>query len=296
MMSMKISSRSGKAVCTAALFTILLGTLSLSSYSSPASATPQPAVPDYEVKLFLDPADVLDSNHQLKSSVRTYFGMPSTKTKMSVEYLDTSDLDINDAGWNVRARKLEDYSDDEFQITYKKRYPITNGNIDAALAAAALDGFDAGEDDYEAQVDWGYSKQTLSFSNKKTVHHNGYDGMELLSENDAIDEAISHAPGKFEDWGSNNWGTDKLDDSKAYGPVDAKRWIGTWQNKTMYIEVWEIKKESGSGYDYVVEASFKTPSRTDAANGIAQLQSDLTQQGWFLPTDELKTQMILDRY
>ncbi|AJY77668.1 hypothetical protein VN24_11530 [Paenibacillus beijingensis] len=270
--------------------------MNFSVNSGAANASPQPAVPDYEVKLFLDPNDVLDSDHNLTSSVRSYFGMPSTKTKMSVEYLDTADLDIDDEGWNVRARKMEDFDDDEFELTYKKRYPITGGDIDAALATAALDGFDADEDDYEAQVDWGYSKQTLSFSNKKTVHHGGYDGMELLSEVDAIEEAVDHAPGKFEDWGSANWGTDLLNDSKAYGPVDAKRWIGTWQNKTIYIEVWKIINESGSGYDYVVEASFKTSSRTDASAGIAQLETALTQQGWFLPTDELKTQMILDRY
>lgn len=285
-----------KTAKSAILAAALLSTLTLSFNSHQASAAPSPAVPDYEVKLLLNPGAVLDSNHDLSSSVRSHFGMPSTKTKMSTEFLDSDDQDLNAEGWNVRVRKMEDFDDKEFELTYKKRYPITNGNIDAALAAAALDGFDAGEDDYDAQVDWGYQKQTLSFSNKKSVDQDGYDGMDNLSKDDAIDIAMDEAPGKFEDWSSSNWGTDLLEDAHLYGPVDGKRWTGTWSGDDIDIEVYEILQADGSGYDYIAEASFKTDSRTDAASLKTQLQNELTQQGWFLAGDELKTQMILDRY
>lgn len=287
-----------KKMLLAMAFSIILSiwTIVSSIATVTATADPLPAIPDYEVKLFLNPDIVLNSDHNLKDSVRSYFGMPSSKTKISIQYMDTDTLDINDEGWNVRIRKMEDFSDEEFEITYKKRYPITDGNIDAALAKAALDGFDADEDDYDAQVDWGYQKQTLSFSNKKMITKNGYDGMELLSKSDSIAETIDHAPGKFENWLYQNWGTDNLEESEKYGPVDAKRWIGTWQGQKIYIEVWQIIEEDGTGYDYIVEASFKTPDRTDASNRKIELQNELTEEGWFLPTDELKTQMILQRY
>lgn len=279
----------------------MLSTLSLAffSYGTPISlvnAAPLPATPNYEVKLFLDPNVVLNSDNDLKSSVRDYFGMPSTKTKMSIQYLDTDTLEINEEGWNTRVRKMEDFSDEEFEVTYKKRYPITNGDIDAALTQAALDGFDADENDYEAQVDWGYSKQTLSFSNSKMVTENGYNGVELPTKSDSLTMAINQAPGKFENWLYLNWGIDKLENANKYGPVDAKRWIGTWQGEKMYIEVWEIIESNGTGYDYIVEASFKTDLRTDATTRKVQLQNTLTEKGWFSPTDELKTQMILQRY
>lgn len=254
------------------------------------------ATPNYEVKLFLNPAVVLNSDNQLKSSVRNYFGMPETKEKMSIQYLDTDSKSLDSQGWSARVRKMEEYTDKEFELTYKKRYPVTNGDINAALILAAADGFDAGEDDYEAQVDWGYSKQTLSFSNKKDIEKSGYSGMDLLSKSDSIKELRDRAPGKFENWGSENWGTDQLKNAHKYGPVDAKRWIGTWRGLKIYVEVWEILKESGSGYDYVVEASFKTDLYADAQSLKAQLETDLTSQGWFVAIDELKTQMILDRY
>lgn len=292
----KLSSLFGKITVLSALSLTLFSYGTPVSPVSPVMATPLPATPNYEVKLFLDPDAALNSNNQLKSSVRDYFDMPETKTKMSIQYLDTDSLELNEEGWAARVRKMEDFTDQEFELTYKIRYPITNGDIDAALAQAALDGFDAGENDYEAQVDWGYTKQTLSFSNKKIVEKSGYDGMELPTKSDSRSMLIDNAPGKFENWLYTNWGSDKLDIADKYGPVDAKRWIGTWQEQELYIEVWEIIEEDGTGYDYIVEASFKTDSRTDAATLKTQLQNELTQQGWFLPTDELKTQMILQRY
>lgn len=281
-----------------AISTLALGIISTSTVSHKAEAAGLPATPNYEVKLFLDTNAVLNSSNELKSSVRTYFGMPDTKEKMSIQYIDNDAKDLNAEGWNARVRKMESFTDEEFEVTYKKRYPIVNGDIDAALAEAALDGFDDTEVDYEAQVDWGYSKQTLSFSNKKMVSHNGYSGMDLMNKSDSVDELVSHAPGKFENWLWTNWGTDILQSSTnhKYGPVDAKRWEGTWQGKKIYIEVWEILEVDGSGYDRIVEASFKTDSRTEAASLKTQLQNELTTQSWFSPTDELKTQMILDRY
>ncbi|WP_145949642.1 hypothetical protein [Paenibacillus sp. Y412MC10] len=295
MLKKRNESRLLKLARMTALAAVLAGSAVIAT-AMPAAADSAPAVPDYEVKLFMNPSVVLDSNHDLKNSVRDYFGMPSSKTKISVEYLDTDDLDINKEGWDVRVRKLEDYDDDEFELTYKMRYPIVDGNIDAALAQAAEDGFDADEDDYEAQVDWGYQKQTLSFSNKKTVSHDGYDGMDNLGEDDAIEEAVDHAPGKFEDWKGSNWGTDLLEGADKKGPVDGKRWTGDWNGREIDVEVYAIIQEDGSGYDYIVEASFKTDTRIEAAADHDRLQGDLTEEGWFLPTDELKTNMILNRY
>ncbi|MDK8179537.1 hypothetical protein [Paenibacillus sp. UMB4589-SE434] len=276
---------------------VSLFVLSLSPVGTSATtASPLPATPNYEVKLFLDPSLVLNADYNLNSTVLNKFAMPSSKTKMSVQYMDTDQLQLDEQGWNVRLRKKEGSKDKEFELTYKKRYPITNGNIQGALAQAALDGFDANEDSYEAQVDWGYSKQTLSFSNDKKVSKSGYNGMELPSKADSRMLTISNAPGKFKNWTSSNWGTNHLAVADKFGPVDAKRWTGKWNGIKLYIEVWKIIKESGVGYDYVVEASFKTDTHAEASTLRSQLQQELMQQGWFLPIDELKTQMILHRY
>ncbi|MFW2488666.1 hypothetical protein ACN077_08815 [Clostridium chromiireducens] len=268
--------------------------LTLLNYSLAYGKTVTPAVPNYEVKIYMDPSVVLDSDNKLKQEVLNTFNMPSTVTKMSVEYLDSSNLDFNDIGWDVRLRKME--GDADFELTYKKRYSIANGNIDSALQTAALDGFDKSEDDYDAQVDWSYNKQTLSFSNDKDVSISGYSGMDLPSSKDSIKAAVKKIPGKLNNSISNNYGTTILQNSHIYGPVDAKRSIGTWNGEKFYIEVWKIKATSGSGYEYVVEASFKTDDRSSAQEGHDQLIELFNEKGWLLPEDQLKTQMILDRY
>lgn len=268
--------------------------LTLLNCSLAYGKTVTPAVPNYEVKIYMNPSVVLDSDNKLKQEVLDTFNMPSTVTKMSVEYLDSSNLDFNDIGWDVRLRKME--GDADFELTYKKRYSIANGNIDSALQTAALDGFDKSEDDYDAQVDWSYNKQTLSFSNDKDVSISGYSGMDLPSSKDSIKAAVKKIPGKLNNSISNNYGTTILQNSHIYGPVDAKRSIGTWNGEKFYIEVWKIKATSGSGYDYVVEASFKTDDRSSAQEGHDQLIELFNEKGWLLPEDQLKTQMILDRY
>ncbi|CAI6024954.1 hypothetical protein [Cohnella sp. JJ-181] len=254
------------------------------------------ATPDYEVKWYLDPSVVLGTDHKLKSAVLNAFDMPSTVEKMNVAYLDSDGLDLNGAGWDVRIRKMESDSDEEFEVTYKKRYPIAGGNIQEALNAAAADGFDSEEEDYEAQIDWGFSSQTLSFSNKKETELDGYDGMELPDNGDSRELAEDLVPGKLENEQSGDWAEDILHDAHIYGPVSAKRSIGEWSGEELYIEVWEIKKASGSGYDYLVEASFKEDDYAAASARRDSLKNKLVAEGWFLPQDGLKTTKILERY
>jgi hypothetical protein len=60
--------------------------------------------------------------------------------------------------------------------------------------------------------------------------------------------------------------------------------------------VWQIRKASGSGYDYIVEASFKEDDYAVASAKRDSLKDELVSHGWFLPQDGLKTSLILDRY
>ncbi|NBD27204.1 hypothetical protein [Paenibacillus glycinis] len=287
------------------MFKRLLGTTAVmialgATLVTEAGVAPAPAhaagnmVPDYEVKLLMNPSVVLGSDFKLTSAVLNAFSMPTTVTKMNVAFLDTDDEDIYSNGWSPRIRKME--GEDDFELDYKKRYAITNNDINAALTQANNDGFDSGDDGYEAQVEWGYQNKTLSITREKSGSKKGYDGMELPSIGDARSLMINDAPDKFNDWLNDDWGTDKLDDSRYYGPILAKRSIGTWSGMELYIEVWPIKKASGSGTDYVVEASFKTDSATTASTKHDQLITFLQSKGWFLAQDSLKTQLIMDRY
>jgi len=251
-------------------------------------------VPDYEVKLLMNPNVVLDTDHKLKNTVLGTFNMPTSVTKMNVLFMDTNAKDIYGNTWIARIRKTEGKSD--FELTYKKRYPIDNGNITEALYKANSEGFDSTENNYEAQVEWGYQKKTLSISNSKTDSKSGYSGMDLPSASDARSLLKKNIPGKLDNWLYSGWGKSMLDSSRKYGPILAKRSVGTWSGMTLYIEVWPILNQTGTGTDYIVEASFKTKSEATASAKHDELQAYLITRGWFVAEDSLKTQLIMDRY
>jgi hypothetical protein len=251
-------------------------------------------VPNYEVKLLMPPTAVLGSDNKLKATVLSTFAMPTSVTKMNVQFLDDNSKDIYNAGWSPRVRKTEGESD--FELTYKKRYPVVNGDINGALSTANADGFNSGTSAYDAQIEWGYTQKTLSLSNQKTGKASGYSGMDLPSASDSRNMLISNAPDKFNDWSANDWGTNTLSNARIFGPVLAKRSIGKWSGLQLYIEVWPIKNAARTGIEYIVEASFKVDDQNTAASKSAELQSYLQGKGWFLPQDSLKTGLIMDRY
>ncbi|KAF4333752.1 hypothetical protein FBEOM_12427 [Fusarium beomiforme] len=259
----------------------------------PMQAAPN-MTPEYEVKLLLKPTAVLSLDKELKSTVLSTFDMPSSVTKQSIQFLDTDSKDIYAAGWSARIRKTE--NDDDLELTYKKRYDIVGGDIDAALTTANNDGFDAGNVRYEAQIEWGYQKQTLSISRKKNVAESTNSEMDLPGESNSRAMLIDEAPDKFDNWQGNSWGTSMLKESRIFGPVRAKRSIGKWEGMRLYIEVWPIGKHGSTEIDYLVEASFKTESHITASAKHDSFISYLQGKGWFLCKDSLKTQLIMERY
>jgi len=72
--------------------------------------------------------------------------------------------------------------------------------------------------------------------------------------------------------------------------------VGTWNATQLYVEVWPIRDAAGTGIEYVVEASFKTTSRTEAGQKKDALQAFLSGMGWFVAQDSLKTGLIMERY
>ncbi|KAH6873473.1 hypothetical protein B0T10DRAFT_567887 [Thelonectria olida] len=260
---------------------------------SPAQAAPN-MTPEYEVKLLLEPTAVLDPDNEPTSIVLSTFAMAPGATEQNIQFLDTSGKEIYTAGWSTRIRKTE--NEDDFELTYKKRYAITGGDIDAALATANDEGFDADDVKYEAQIEWGYQKQTLSISRKKKAPDSENSGMDLPGTKESRAMLIEEAPDKFDNWLSSNWGTGALATSRIFGPVLAKRWIGTWSGMRLYIEVWRILKRAGKEFEYIVEASFKTESRITASTEHDNFITYLQSNGWFLAQDLLKTQLIMERY
>ncbi|KYK58872.1 hypothetical protein DCS_05890 [Drechmeria coniospora] len=260
-------------------------------------------VPDYEVKVLLKPSEVLGSNNKLIDAVLSAFSIPSSTKKMNVQFVDTKKQDLYTKGWNLRIRKKE--GGEEFELTYKKRYPIgdgdsstAKGNIDAALKTAEQDGFDSTTSrTFQAQVDVGYQKQTLSISHDETISDTGFEAIDLPLAEESRKFLIDNAPEKFKIWLADNLGSDDLADCVVYGPVLAKRSKGTWDVFKLSIEVWPIRKsKTDASLELIVEASFKTPDLEKALEGRAKLVEFLQKRGWFLAEDSLKTKLIMERY
>ncbi|KAL4861846.1 hypothetical protein BDV12DRAFT_203617 [Aspergillus spectabilis] len=261
--------------------------------TSPTHTTPN-MEPEYEVRLQLNPGQVLDHEHKPRECVLSTFNMPKTVTKLNVQFLDTNCKEIYSAGWSPRIRKTE--KEDDLELMYKKRYPITGNYIDAALSTANKDGFNAGAAKYEAQVEWGYRNHTLSISRKKSVADDEDNGMELPGKHDSQKMLIDEAPDKFDNWDHDKWGTKALSNSRVFGPVLAKRSIGTWSGMKLFLEVWPLRNAAKTEIEHIVEASFKTDSRTTAFDEQRRLADFLQSKGWFLPKDALKTHLIMERY
>lgn len=251
-------------------------------------------VPDYEMKFLLDSDKVLNNDHELNSEYRDFLDTGKNYDTIGVLYLETPDYSFSNEGWYNRIRIKEDSN--KFDLTYKKRYPIENGDIDSALTQANEEGFDISDTNYEAQVDWGYNKMTLSLSNKKDEKNDGYDDMELPGRKDAIEIIKDNMPGKEEDWGEKNWGKDAIDDAEKCGPVYYLQYEGKIEGITVDVEVWPVYTERTDSTEYITEVSFKEDDFETASSNREKVMDALDAEGILMHEDSLKTQKILDAY
>ncbi|WP_127539059.1 CYTH domain-containing protein [Paenibacillus illinoisensis] len=281
-----------KKVTTSLMLSIVTLGSSL-AFQAPQTSAAANAVPAYEVKFLAKPELVLNSDGTPRSEVIQTLSLDSKPRNISAEYFDTNALNLNQAGWDVRFRKKDDKNN--YELTYKKRYPVINGDINAALTLANQEGFDASDDNYEAEIDWGYGKQTLSFSNTKKVDTKAT-GVQLPSEKDALDMLLDKLPGKLKNWSSSNWGKQTLSQSRAHGPVTFQRYEGTWNGQELSFEVWPIRNADGTGFENLVEVSFKTEDAAAVSGLRTELLQVLESNNWLIPADGLKTQTILERY
>lgn len=245
-------------------------------------------VNSFEVKAFLNEGLVLNEKNEIKQEVLDALGV-SSNVKMSVAYLDNN-LNLNKEGWNVRVRKKETSSKHEFD--FKKRY--SNLEVNQALEQSAQDGFL--NNVFEAEIDKGFSKETLSYSFEKKGKYTLNDNLSLPAIKDSIKFSISNSPDLFKNWSESSWGITNLENSRYYGPVDVTRHIGEFFTNKLNLEIWTIINEDKTGFEYVVEASIKTTNKDDATLLHQQLNQFLNKKGWLLEQDKMKTQIILERY
>ena len=279
---MSLSLRAGAAA--------VASVISISTAAGVASADSN-ATPDYEVKLDLL-TSALDSSGAPSAAVRSAFGLSSSASSRSYEYFDTSSRALKGQGWSVRLRHK---TGKDLELNYKKRFDVSNGDVTSALDTANRAGFDSSDTNYDAQVDWGYSQEELSFSNDKSASGSAYSGTSLPAVSAARSLLVSNVPGKLDDWTAKHWGTDRLTESAAHGPVTTKVYSGSWQGTDPSIEVLTVPAASGGGRQTVIELSFTVDSRSEASMLRAKAISTADSNAWLYHGDILKTDLILDR-
>lgn len=251
-------------------------------------------VPNYEIKFLLDSEEIVSNSGKLQKDYRNLFETGSSYETISVLYIETEDYDFNNQGWCNRLRTKE--NSDKFELTYKKRYSIQNGNIDNVLTLANEDGFDCSDTNYKAQIDWGYNKMMLSLSRKKTVSNKGYDNLELPKKSDAINILKKEMPGKENNWLYDGWGKDTIEDGKKCGSLSYLKYQGKVAGIGVDIEIWPVYSPSTGVAEYITEVSFKEDIYATASKNRQLVMNALEKDGVLVHSDSLKTQRILNAY
>ena len=243
-----------------------------------------------EIKLLLDNSQVLGEDHLLTKSMLKTFQIEDEPMRIEVIYLDTPSRDYLKAGWISRIRVKEGKS--RYTITYKMRYPVPDGDLDSALAVAHADGLSLKKSPYPAEIDWGYSKMTLSFSANAEVKTEKTPDLSELSPAKAVEMALENLPAEAKDQDMNAAENELIKNIQVVGPVRFLRYEGALGKQSVRIEVWPVPTETGE-IRYTAELSRACKSLMEAAEIRIKLVEKLDKMGILIHGDNLKTQMIL---
>ena len=269
------------------LVAMILVVLMALSLFAPAMADPM-EIAGVEVKYLLDPAKTLDAEGKPTEDVLTLLGYTGKVKNRGMLFLDVEGKLYNESGWSNRVRVKQ--GKEEYDITFKKRYAVENGDIAAALALAEADGYVAGLEDYEAELDWGYNKLTLSVATETTVDKVGYDDTVLPNLADAIAMVKAAMPAPVQGVAAD------IDAAVMCGPIYYPRYTGELAGMELDIEICAITNAKTGETEYVFEVAFSTDTYEEAAAKRDEIMKILDDAGILLKEDGLKTNKILNAY
>ena len=251
----------------------------------------------YEIHLMLDSDLVLDEDHLLKREMLETFDADDSYKAFSLAYFETPGRDFFKEGWINRIRlKYEEDDENDFKLTYKKRYPVPEDDRASALRLAEKDGFDLSGETWESQIEWGYTGMTLSLSANTKLRAGTEKTIADLEPREAYVMMLENMPVEERDWKSEGWGSDTFASAEPAGPIFFKRYEGAFSGREIRIEVWTIHDERDDTIRYLSELSFVAEEYEEAAAGRAEMIDQLMSLGILLKENSLKTQQMLDAY
>ncbi|PFZ68069.1 hypothetical protein COL72_27625 [Bacillus toyonensis] len=238
----------------------------------------------YEVKFFLHSNQILNEKHELQESIKSEFKITKDEQR-HIQFIDTVNKELYHVGWILRNRKVENGQ----EFTYKKRYPVINDDIDTILGQAKEEGFDLNNTKFEVEVDWGFTKKTLSLS--LDVTDTTTDSSNPMPIQWLHEKFLQNAPEEFRNWKKEDWTQDKIHNAMVYGPVYERKYTGEWQGQKVKIEIWSMDDCP----ELIVEISLKKFNDKDiASQQHQQLKGFLNEKKWLLEQDILKTEWVLN--
>lgn len=240
----------------------------------------------FEVKFLLDSQKVLDSNNVPVKDIQDLFAVKKTNQR-TVLYIETPDRKFNEGGWTNRVREKEGKKNVE--LAYKRRYAVQGTDIDAAIERALKDNPRVTDGRYEAEIDWGYEKMTLSFTAEVKIDK-PEGGMKGMTDDALVSNLLANMPEDESGWMFAKLRSSKIKDARMAGPVDYIRYIGEYKGVEIDIEVWDVKGT------YITELSFEADNLESATAMRNEIMGILDTKGILMHKDSLKTQMILDAY
>ena len=268
---------------------------------------PAPCKPEYEVKYLVNPDLVLNDDGTYKEEFQNLFTDFALKGTTRMSYYDTEDLALNQAGWTIRIRKKSNKKAQ--QCTFKRRYSGTNKknaltqkDVDKAVEKAYKDGFHNMNEQfkYGCEIDYGYSKATLSYSYDLDIATTGKENTDIPNSEESIAYITANVPEELDL---------PLDGIREHGAVELTSYSAIMDNVVeVAVESMTIKASKDSEeLETIIEVSFKLE---DYVGEIVEGKSDLElvnelrdnlyaklyDAGYLLEKDGLKTNSILQRY
>ena len=240
----------------------------------------------FEVKFLLDSSKVLDANNVPVKDLQDLFAVKKTNQR-TVLYVETPDRTFNNGGWINRVREKEGKKNVE--LAYKKRYTVQGTDIAGAFDRAIKDNPRITDGRYEAEIDWGYEKMTLSFTNEVKIDKPA-GGMKGMSNEDILSNVLANMPEDEGGWMFAKLKSARIPNARFAGPVDYIRYVGSYKDVEIDIEVWPVKDT------VITELSFEAEGLANAEALRNEVMAILESRGILLKRDSLKTQMILDAF
>lgn len=269
--------------------TLALAMLMIFSLCVPAlaEAADDIEIEGVEVKFLIDPAKVLDADNNLTEEVLEMLGFTGKVKNRGMQFMETEDRAFGAEGWINRIRIKQ--GDEEYDLTYRKRYRVEDGDIAAALAKANADGLNANAEGYEAELDWGYNNLTLTISTETSVPKVGYDDTVLPNLEDSIAMISENVPELVRALGLDYANT------VVCGPVYYPRYTGELAGLELDIEICPVTNKAGET-KIICEVAFSVDTYEEAAVKRDEVTKILEDLGILLKEDGLKTQTIINAY